>query len=125
MKIGEVCLLTQDVPRLADFYRNLLCLEGSDSDPVHQTLLGEETMFTVMRTDVRPAGQNMELAFTVEDMDAAYRRVLDLGVEVIEGPAKRPWGAVNMSFRDPDGNIVYFRSFSQNEEGVSPVPAGH
>lgn len=125
MKIGEVCLLTQDVPRLAGFYRNLLCLEDSDSDPVHQTLLGEETMLTVMRTDVRPAGQNIELAFTVEDMDAVYRRVLNLGAEVIEGPVKRPWGAVNMSFRDPDGNIVYFRSFSQNEEGVSPVPAGH
>lgn len=46
MRIGEVCLLTNDVPRLAAFYKRLL-------------------------------------------------------------------GAVNMSFYDPDNNMVFFRSFPQ------------
>ena len=32
-------------------------------------------------------------------------------VGIIEPPAKRPWGAVNMSFYDPDGNVIYLRSF--------------
>lgn len=63
MKIGEVRLLTNDVVRLANFYKQLL----------------------------------------------EYRKVLDLGAEVIEGPTVRPWGAVNMSFYDPDRNIIYFR----------------
>ena len=36
---------------------------------------------------------------------------LAMGVEVIEKPTQRPWGAVNMSFYDSDRNIIYFRSF--------------
>ena len=28
----------------------------------------------------------------------------------LEKPETRPWGARNMSFYDPDGNVVYIRS---------------
>ena len=58
--------------------------------------------------------RNICLAFTVEDMDAAYEKVLALGARIIELPAKRPWGAVNMSFYDPDDNVIYFRSFPKD-----------
>ena len=57
--------------------------------------------------------QNICIAFTVDDMDREYQKVLRLGVEIIEKPTKRPWGAVNMSFYDPDGNVVYLRSFDR------------
>ena len=39
-----------------------------------------------------------------------------LGVRIIEPPAKRPWGAINMSFYDPDNNVIYFRQFRDGEE---------
>ena len=52
MKIGEVCLLTNDAPRLAAFYRQ-------------------------------------------------HHRAA----------RKKAMGAINMSFYDPDNNIIYFRSF--------------
>ena len=55
------------------------------------------------------------LAFTVDDIDREYEKVLALGAEIIEPPTKRPWGAVNMSFYDPDNNMVFFRSFPENE----------
>lgn len=51
----------------------------------------------------------MCIAFTVEDVDRAYAHVQWMGAEIIEPPVKRPWGAVNMRLRDPDGNIVYLR----------------
>lgn len=113
MKIGEVCLLTTDVPRLAAFYRKLLgVLPGEDEDNWgHQFVLTRETCLTVMRDDHPRMGQSAALAFTVEDMDAAYQRVLAIGAQIVEPPQTRPWGAVNMSFQDPDGNIVYFRAF--------------
>ena len=57
--------------------------------------------------------QNVCLAFTVDDIDREYEKVLALGVNIIELPMKRPWGAVNMSFYDPDNNMVFFRSFPQ------------
>jgi len=36
MKLGEVCLLTGDVCRLADFYRKLMDIEETSYDPIHQ-----------------------------------------------------------------------------------------
>lgn len=121
MRIGEVCLCTGDVIRLANFYRLLLGIEGSNDDPVHQTLLADETMLTVYNdgTEKNNCNQNICLAFTVSDMDSAYAKVLDMGAEVIAPPAKRPWGAVNMSFYDPDRNVVYLRSFPADDAAQS------
>ena len=47
MCIGEVSLLTNDVKRLADFYKQLLGVDNKSEDDVHQTILSEETMLTV------------------------------------------------------------------------------
>lgn len=111
MKIGEVSLLTNDVVRLANFYKQLLEIDNQSEDEVHQVLISEETMLTVYNDGSikNNANQNICLAFTVDDIEKEYRKVLDLGAEVIEGPTIRPWGAVNMSFYDPDRNIIYFR----------------
>lgn len=74
MHLGEVCILTGNVPRLAAWYR---------AEHVHRLHGGGR------RQGICP-------------------RAVD-GAEIIEPPVKRPWGAVNMRLRDPDGNIVYLR----------------
>ena len=111
MKLGEVSLLKNDVPRLANFYKALLGVENGSEDAIHQTILMEEPMLTVYNDGTVKTGnsQRMCVAFTVDDMDAAFAQVCALGAEVLETPTRRPWGAVNMSFLDPDGNIVYLR----------------
>ena len=53
------------------------------------------------------------ITFTVDDVDAEYKKLINLGVEIIDGPKTRPWGARNMSFYDPDRNVVYLMSFSR------------
>lgn len=115
MRIGEVSLLTNDVIRLADFYKRLLEIDNESNDGVHQTLIAEETMLTVYDdgSEKDNRNRNICLAFTVDDIEKEYRKVLALGAEIIEPPMLRPWGAVNMSFYDPDGNIVYLRCFSK------------
>ena len=116
MKIGEVCLLTNDVPGLASFYRRLLGVEESSGDETNQFVLTEETSLTVYNngTEKNNQNQNICLAFTVDDIDKEYEKLLSLGARIIEPPAKRPWGMINMSFYDPDNNIVYLRSFPKN-----------
>ena len=113
MKLGEICFLTNDVPRLASFYRQLLGIENDCSDPVHQTLIAEETMLTIYNDGTQKNNQNQNIcvAFTVENMEQAYQKVLALGADIIEPPTIRPWGTVNMSFRDPDNNVIYLRCF--------------
>ena len=116
MKIGEVCLLTNDVPRLASFYRRLLGVEENSSDEIHQFVHAGETALTVYNdgTEKNNQNQNICLAFTVDDINREYEKLLSLGVRIIEPPAERPWGAVSMSFYETDNNIVYPRSFPKN-----------
>ena len=113
MKLGEVCFLTDDVVRLANFYKQLLDIDHGNDDPVHQTLIAKETMLTVFNDGTRKnnKNQNICVAFTVENMEKAYQKVLALGASVIEPPTVRPWGAINMSFLDPDNNVIYLRKF--------------
>ena len=115
MTIGEVCLLTNDVPKLAAFYKQLLGVENNSDDETHQFIITEGTTLTVYNDGTVKNNQNRNicLAFTVDDIEKAYEKVLALGARIIEPPAKRPWGAVNMSFYDPDNNMIFFRSFPE------------
>ncbi len=111
MRIGEVGLMTRDVVRLAAFYKWLLGVENGSGDERHQVIIAEETMLTVCFDEsVGENGGSICLAFTVENVDEEYERLRKHGVEVIDPPTVRPWGMKNMSFFDPDGNRVYFRS---------------
>jgi predicted enzyme related to lactoylglutathione lyase len=112
MRLGEVGLLTNDVIRLADFYKFLLEVQNESSDEVHQTIISEETMLTIYNdgTLKNNDNQNVCIAFTVEDVDKEYMRLLEIGTEIIDEPETRPWGARNMSFFDPDRNRIYLRS---------------
>lgn len=95
------------------FYKQLLKADNGSDDEVHQVIISEETVFTVYNDGSikNNSNQNICLAFAVDDIEEEYKRVVDLGANIIEKPTARPWGAINMSFYDPDGNVVYFRSF--------------
>ena len=92
MTIGEVCMLTNDVPRLASFYKRLLEVENGSNDDTHQFILFEGTALTIYNdgTVKNDQNQNICLAFTVEDMDDTYKKVLAIGARIIEPPTKRP-----------------------------------
>lgn len=111
MKIGEVGLLTNDVVKLSNFYKQLFEIENNSDNEDFQVLISEETMLTIYNDGFKKnnLNQNICLAFTVNDIEKEYNRVLNLGAEIIEKPTVRPWGAINMSFYDPDRNIIYLR----------------
>ncbi len=111
MIIGEVCLLTNDVRKLADFYKQLLGINNNSDDDTHQFIISEGTTLTVYNDGAEKNNQNQNicLAFSVEDIEKEYLKVQAPGAKIIEPPTRRPWGAVNMSFYDPDNNVIYFR----------------
>lgn len=110
MRLGEICLLTQDVPRLAAFYRTLLDVHEESADPVHQTIIATETMLTILHDDHAGDTATAAITFSVEDVEAEYRRLLSLGMTILQPPEKKPWGAVNMIVQDPDGHAVYLHT---------------
>jgi hypothetical protein len=79
--IGEVCLLTNDVLRLAAFYKQLLGVENGSNDETHQFIISEGTTLTVCNdgTVKNNRNQNICLAFTVDDIDREYEKVRTLG----------------------------------------------
>ena len=113
MTIGEVCLLTLDVPRLSVFYGQLLGLR-CEGDETHVTLIAQETMLTVLRSDEPISGQNVALAFTVQDIHAFCRHARSIGARIVQEPTRQPWGAINMCLLDPDGRKVYFRERTED-----------
>ena len=103
--------MTRDVVRLADFYKRVLDADNGSYDQWHQFILTEGCALTVcFDENVGENGGNVYLAFSVEDVDAQYARLKKMNVCILEAPMVRPWGMKNMSFLDPDGNRVYFRS---------------
>lgn len=113
MKIGEVCLLTSDVIRLSNFYKMLFEIDNGSDDAHHQFIISEETTLTVYNDgiDRKSNPHNICIAFTVNDVDIEFERLKKLGVEIVTPPTIRPWGAKNMSFFDPDNNLITFRCF--------------
>ncbi len=113
MKIGEVCLLTDDVIQLSNFYKTLFDIDNGSNDSVHQFIISQETMLTIYSDGIerKTNHHNICIAFTVDDVDIEFERLKVLGVKIIDPPTIRPWGAKNMMFSDPDDNHVVFRSF--------------
>lgn len=115
MYLGEVCLCTNDVIALAGFYKKLFGLEDINRDEVHQLIIDQGVEFTIYNdgTNKNNQNQNICLAFTVDDVDKEYEKLLSMGITVLEPPTTRPWGARNMHFLDPDGNHIFFRSIRE------------
>ncbi len=81
MMIGEVCLLTNDVRKFADFYKKLLEIDNNSDDETPQYIISEGTTLTVYNdgTGKNNQNQNICLAFTIENIEKAYRKVQALG----------------------------------------------
>jgi uncharacterized glyoxalase superfamily protein PhnB len=117
MRLVGICLITNNVPVLADFYARVLGVKA-EGDDVHAELNTEgagiaifsaEGMENMVPHSMQGAGHgSFTTMFEVEDVDAEYERLKALGVEFVMPPTTHPWEARSFWFRDPDGNIVDF-----------------
>ncbi|MGZ9585830.1 VOC family protein [Paenibacillus marinisediminis] len=114
MIFAGVCLITDDVPKLAEFYKLILKTTSDCDDTIHQEIRTNGAALAIFNNgEVKETrNENMSIAFEVENVDEEYDRLKSLGVHFIEPPTTRPWGCRSMMFTDPDGNHVVFRSRS-------------
>ncbi|HSQ18026.1 MAG TPA: VOC family protein [Anaerolineales bacterium] len=117
MKFSGICLITRDVPSLADFYARVLSVQAEgnathvelNTQGTHMTIFSIAGMERMAPQSMLGAGYgSVIIAFEVVDVDQAYERLAGQGVEIIMPPTSHPWGARSFWFRDPDGNIVDF-----------------
>ena len=117
MDFVGICLITQNVRILADFYSGVLGVhaEGDDTHVEMNTKGAKLTIFSVDGMEgLAPACMqgagcgNVTLGFEVKDVDAEYKRLKAMNVRFVKPPITHPWGARSVWFRDPDGNIIDF-----------------
>lgn len=121
MQFTDVCFITKDVLRLCAFYESVFGIKA-EGDEVHTVLSLDGIAFTFMKEkseafyyEFADSSQNSIISFTVDDADTEYQRLLSLGVEVLNKPITHLWGAKSFQFKDPDGNILNFRSLPKGE----------
>ncbi len=126
MELVQSRVVTDDVAGLAAFYARLVGAPVVLNDYYVEVSAGAMSLgFSKCRftecsglgdgegCDV-PSGE-MILDFRVEDVDAEFTRIDELGVEWVLKPTTQPWGSRSMVFRDPQGNFVNVYSPSQGE----------
>jgi predicted enzyme related to lactoylglutathione lyase len=60
--------------------------------------------FLELSGDVPPTERGrVSMWLQVPDLTAAHRHLIDAGVEILDGPARKPWGLDEMWIADPDG----------------------
>jgi len=118
---NDICLITEDVRKLAEFYEQVLQSKTNDMNDVHVNIAVEGGGITIY---AKSAAENdmgfdftqyhgtgmVNFGFGVENVDAEYERLqsLHLGIEYVAVPTTYPWGMRAMHFRDLDGHIVCF-----------------
>ena len=119
-KIALVTVLTDRVPEMVTFYRDVLgfAVETASGEYVELASAGVRfavcTRATMAEATGDPSygetrrGQAFELAFPLaspDEVDAAYAEVVAKGARGVKGPATMPWGQRTAFIADPEGNI--------------------
>ena len=118
MNLFGICLITENVRRLADFYQAVLQAEVEDGD-IHVEVRTEGCGLAIYSREAaeRDMGFHFDgqtgtgtttLMFRVADVDAEFERLQPIVPAFMTRPTTYPWGARAFHFRDPDGNIVDF-----------------
>jgi catechol 2,3-dioxygenase-like lactoylglutathione lyase family enzyme len=117
MKFNGICLVTQDVARLRNFYISLLQVKADGDDTFTMlatqgaalTIFSEEGMEHMAPGSMQNSGcGRYTLEFEVEDLDKEYERLKAIDVVFVKLPTTQTWGRRSVWFRDPDGNIINF-----------------
>jgi uncharacterized glyoxalase superfamily protein PhnB len=119
MKFAGICLITEHVLALARFYERVFSAQAQGDDTHAEISFGglgvaifsREGMEQMAPGSMRGAGTgSVTLMLEVDDVDAEYERLKELGVEFVKPPQTHPWGSRSLWFRDPDGHIIDFFS---------------
>lgn len=114
-EIGAITLFVPDLDRVTEFYQGAFGLEAARPDAdtamfrfknvyvfLHKAAAAQDPLPEVLTEANNGAGQ---FAIIVDDVDAVCSELTARGVEVITGPADRPWGMRTVTFADPAGHI--------------------
>ncbi|MER7013098.1 VOC family protein [Saccharopolyspora sp. NPDC000359] len=120
MQLVSVRVITNDVPRLVEFYEQVTGLAARRPAEQFAEFVGPACTLAIGSVEtmalfspgaaVPESNRTAVLEFLVDDVDREHERLAGLAVvpEVVQEPTTMPWGNRSLLFRDPDGNLVNF-----------------
>jgi catechol 2,3-dioxygenase-like lactoylglutathione lyase family enzyme len=114
-EIGAMTLFVPDLDRAREFYQESFGLDvqpmGDDTVMLRfkdmavflrAAAAAREPLPEILEEALNGAGQ---FAIIVDDVDAVSAELSGRGVQLLSGPADRPWGMRTITFADPGGHI--------------------
>lgn len=109
-----ICIITDDVRRLRDFYCAMLQVDAPADELFVSIPLGAASLSIFRRDGIGQIWPGLSfggsggytIEFDVDDVDAEHARLLGMGVDILKPPTTQPWGRRSVWLRDPDGNII-------------------
>ena len=112
MKLGGICITTDNAPRLGEFYKIVLqkepIIEGDHYG------FGEIAIWNPGEVSTQKE-KNIWLQCFDTNIDTLYQRLLREipGIKIISPPQRKPWRAYAFWFTDPDGNRIAVAQISE------------
>ncbi len=115
--LEAVTLFVEDLDATKRFYADVFGLPIHFEDADSAVFVFGNSMINLLKVEaaveliepapVGDASSESRFQFTlgVDDVDAKCDELVELGVELLNGPIDRPWGIRTASFRDPAGHI--------------------
>jgi len=115
--IAAITLFVEDLEAAKAFYLVVFGLPVFFEDDNSAVFKFGDVLINLLRVTEAPdlvgpatvggpdAGARFQFTLEVEDVDAMCEELGRRGVELLNGPMDRPWGARTASFRDPGGHI--------------------
>ena len=108
--VAGIIIWTDDLERLASFYRETLGLQPHSVKPDSVAFSFGETRLSLGKHDqvTGPARDPYRIMINlgVTDIHGLFRRLRDKGTPILRPPEQEHWGGWVATFRDPDGNIL-------------------
>lgn len=116
MKISGICIVSKNVPKLAEFYEALFGIEA-EGDENYMYFIIENTSFSICAIDVEQriapkyshkTGNNTIVEIKVRDINAVYQSVIYHDMKIVKQLKTETFGATSFWVQDLDGNIISF-----------------
>lgn len=116
MKLSHVCIVTDDVDGICEFYQKVLGSEVQRYGEDYGELATEGGTLSFYRTAaldqlvsgacVARQNRSMMIEIEVDDVDQIYSNLQGVISEWVKEPTTQQWGNRSIYFRDPDGHLV-------------------
>ena len=116
-RITGIILMTEDMGRMIDFYRNALGfsmeMQGSrayfEKDGIVLTMVGRRDYERLTARGYGYCGgvtNHFHLLIAVDDGNEMHQKCLGCGAQQLTAPGHNEWGEYTSCVADPDGNII-------------------